>query len=247
MSIKISLFNEQPAEKPAKVNGDNLDVVSVFHTIQGEGPFAGQPAVFVRLAGCNLQCPFCDTDYTTGRRLMKVGDLFGLIWETARKGHNTNLVVVTGGEPFRQDMLPLVEVLVKNDLHVQIETNGTLSPFKTPLPEDAEVFSPEESGVTIVCSPKSGTVNKELQPFVDYLKYVMEADHVSPEDGLPTLALGGVSPARPWMGFEGDIYLNPMDAQDEKQNQRNLKACADSCLKYGYTLGVQMHKLLGLP
>ena len=49
-------------QEPEKIDRDrHLDVHSIFHTIQGEGPYCGHPAVFIRLAGCNLQCPGCDT------------------------------------------------------------------------------------------------------------------------------------------------------------------------------------------
>ena len=63
-------MNQQAPEKQ-QLRGDGLLAVhSIFYTIQGEGPFAGETAVFVRLAGCNLQCPLCDTDYTSDRRMV---------------------------------------------------------------------------------------------------------------------------------------------------------------------------------
>ena len=61
--------NTQPAEKQVKSSGLILAINSIFYTIQGEGPFAGSPAVFVRLAGCNLQCPMCDTEYTSRQQM----------------------------------------------------------------------------------------------------------------------------------------------------------------------------------
>ena len=54
-------FNGQPIEKVQRTFDGTLEVHSIFKTIQGEGPFCGTPAVFIRLAGCNLQCPWCDT------------------------------------------------------------------------------------------------------------------------------------------------------------------------------------------
>ena len=67
--------NQQLADKPVlNETGLSLQVNSIFYTIQGEGPFAGRPAIFIRLAGCNLQCPGCDTEYTK-RQTMTVDEI----------------------------------------------------------------------------------------------------------------------------------------------------------------------------
>lgn len=238
----ISLpLNTQPPEKPFKASGANLDVVDVWHTIQGEGPLAGRPAIFVRLAGCNLQCPSCDTDYTTNRKMVQVGDLMDRIEKVGHPYPNTKLVVLTGGEPFRQDLKLLISGLITYGWFVQVETNGTM-----PYPDSLREYKFTVDSLMIVCSPKTGTIHTGLKDYITCLKYVMEADHVSLTDGLPTLALGGVSPARPWKGFQGSVILNPMDSGDPIKNKRNLKACAESCLAFGHTLGVQIHKLAGL-
>ena len=60
-------MNTQPTEK--RTNSQNLDITEIFFTIQGEGPFSGHRAVFIRLAGCNLQCPACDTINSIPSRL----------------------------------------------------------------------------------------------------------------------------------------------------------------------------------
>ena len=90
-----------------------LQVHSIFHTIQGEGPFAGTPAVFIRLAGCNLKCPGCDTEYTSKRKEMTVAQILDAIYEVS--SITTKLVVITGGEPFRQDLTRLLNALTEND------------------------------------------------------------------------------------------------------------------------------------
>ena len=74
-------MNLQPIEKRTKSADGLLSLHSIFHTIQGEGPFCGTPSVFVRLAGCNLQCPACDTDYTQGRRAASAQEILDN-WET---------------------------------------------------------------------------------------------------------------------------------------------------------------------
>lgn len=57
------MFGNNKISNIVPKGGDFLEVVKIFHTLQGEGPFAGTPAIFVRLGGCNLQCKFCDTEF----------------------------------------------------------------------------------------------------------------------------------------------------------------------------------------
>ena len=104
-------------------DGLSLDVVEVFPTIQGEGPFAGRPATFIRLAGCHLKCSFCDTDFTSNRALVTVFELGARV-----EKHRHGLVVLTGGEPMRQNIVPLCEALVAGGYTVQIETAGSFWP-----------------------------------------------------------------------------------------------------------------------
>lgn len=236
-------------QQPSKLDRDEdgfLDVHSIFYTIQGEGPYAGWPAIFVRLYGCNLQCPFCDTDYTSERTTISPTKLAHNVFEAIQEnGWNVRLVVITGGEPFRQNLTPFVIALLANELMaVQIETNGTLCP--------EEDFPWSHERLTVVCSPKTGKIHPELALLVTAYKYVLSYDAIG-TDGLPETALahplGGHSHiARPPVGWVGPVYINPMDAQDVEANARNLRAVADTVLKHGqYIMGVQLHKLVDLP
>jgi len=85
-------MNTQPIEKRA-IDTHLLDIVSIFPTIQGEGPYTGQRAVFVRLAGCNLMCPGCDTDYTTGRKHFDATQVVTKVMEEIKP---PCIVVITG-------------------------------------------------------------------------------------------------------------------------------------------------------
>lgn len=233
-------MNTQPIEKSVFHERGLVRLHSIFPTIQGEGPFAGRPAVFVRLAGCNLQCPACDTEYTEGAKDVMPEYIYD---EVLKHGKIGRLVVITGGEPFRQNLTPLIKLLISRSIKVQIETNGTLAPS-----EGFDTLYPTKM-VTVVCSPKAGKVNEKLQPFIGAYKYVLNADSVHKDDGLPLRALGHpANPhvARPHLGFTGTVYLQPVDVKDPVENQRHLDACLRSCLKYGYTLCLQLHKILGL-
>ena len=92
------MYGRNPKRKPLGGDGSSLEVQELFPTIQGEGPLAGHPAVFIRLGGCNLACAFCDTEFESYRP-----------WE-----------------PLRQPISPLCDGLLAEGWRVQIETNGTL-------------------------------------------------------------------------------------------------------------------------
>lgn len=243
------MLNQQAPEKRVISASGNLDVHSIFYTIQGEGPFCGTPAVFIRLAGCNLQCPGCDTIYTTGRRTVSpsaVVQAVSVLQERACGHDKPGLVVITGGEPFRQDLTSLINLLIDHNFYVQIETNGTL-PAPADVPFTRFAFH-DRQGCFIVCSPKTGRVHPSVAKNACAYKYVMHAGSVA-DDGLPILALDHTARptvARPPAHWDRPIYLQPMDSQDPEQNARNRAVCVASCLKHGYILQLQIHKLLGM-
>lgn len=229
-------INIQPIEKADFAPDNSVEVHSIFYTIQGEGPLTGHPAVFVRLAGCNLQCPQCDTDYTSTRKRMSPE---AVLQEVQRLHPGPRLVVITGGEPFRQAIGLLTQLLDDADYQVQIETNGTLPP-----PDGLAL------GTWIVVSPKAGKVHTLTAERAVAWKYVLNADSYDPEDGLPIRALDHTAHpriARPPEGFPpGAVYVQPADRQDAAINGRNLRAVIKSCMRHGYTLQLQLHKMIGV-
>lgn len=223
-------LNNQPPEARTNLDG-RLDVIGSWLTIQGEGPFVGTPAVFVRLAGCQLQCPACDTRYTEGRYWREPEELLAEIEKIRPDG----LVVLTGGEPFRQNIAPLAHKLWGRGYTVQIETNGGIYREDFPF-----------SLVAVVCSPK-GAIRKELRPHIAAWKYVVKAGSIDEADGLPISALDmPTRPARP-EGSKAPVYIQPCDQNDPEANQRNLEAAKESCFRHGHRLCLQLHKILGLP
>lgn len=233
------MLNKQPIEKRELRSDGYCTVHSIFQTIQGEGPFCGVPCVFVRLAGCNLQCPACDTDYTSTREVCTPASVVAQV-EALRP---TGLVVVTGGEPFRQNIRALIYALLDAGFYVQIESNGTLQPPELPYNKHPE----QRRGVYVVCSPKTGKLYPTVYNILCALKYVVDYRAVDEDDGLPTSALGHSGyPARPPSGWDRPVYIQPMDAKDPQINAANYQVAVESCLRFGYTLQVQVHKIVGV-
>ena len=243
------MLNKQIPMKPQYAYHSELLVHSIFKTIQGEGIFAGEPCVFVRLGGCNLQCPACDTEYSLGSKPMRPVSILEQI--KAFMPIKSTLVVITGGEPMRQTIGPLIAMINEAGYRVQIETNGTLF-------DDTIDFSTGK--VFVMCSPKTGSVNPKLKKHITAYKYVGGCDerdfsviggedHSLMEDGLPRQALGHTAKpylARPHSGFTGKVYLQPIDRQNTEVNAYHTQAVVESCLENGYTLCLQMHKIVNV-
>lgn len=135
-------------------------IVEVFESIQGEGTFLGLGASFIRLAGCNLRCPWCDTEHSfdvQAASRLSVDAILGT-WRFTQP-----LVVITGGEPTLYDLGPLVRELKKLGKYVTLETNGT-----NPVPDEWGI-----DWVTV--SPKPGS-NYAINCRADELKYVVDDD-----------------------------------------------------------------------
>jgi len=102
-----------------------VKISEIFYSVQGEGILAGVPSVFLRTSGCNLRCTWCDTPYTSWN---PEGDDLALDTILADvRGHGSRHVVVTGGEPLiQQEIVQLTQGLKDLDLHITIETAGTV-------------------------------------------------------------------------------------------------------------------------
>jgi organic radical activating enzyme len=215
--------------------GLELWVQEVFYTLQGEGPFSGQPSVFVRLAGCNLKCYWCDTDFESSTWKPSLEELLARVNEI--RPEHCRLIVLTGGEPFRQNIKPLIESFLAQNLSIQIETNGTLW-----------VDVPEHPNLYIVCSPKTPALNAQIVPRITSYKYVLAVDCIDPVDGLPTAStqMAGAAQriARPRPG--ADVYVMPLDEFSEEKNKENRRCCVDTAKSFGYKLTLQTHKILGI-
>jgi 7-carboxy-7-deazaguanine synthase len=131
-----------------------MKVVEIFRSIQGEGRSQGYPSIFLRLAGCNLDCAWCDTRYAReGGFDMPCSEVIHLI--SALPGKR---ICITGGEPLLQDeqLLLLAERLCEAGYLIEIETNGTLDfrayqPFASICMDVKCPSSGEKSDLSLLC------------------------------------------------------------------------------------------------
>ncbi len=238
------MFGQNPITNAFPKADGSLEINSHFYTIQGEGMDAGRPSYFIRLAKCNLRCHFCDTPFDDGvvLSLDQLTELVGKI------KHDTlaNGIVVTGGEPLLQNIIPLVEAANQYDLYVSVETAGTVY-----RPGLEKYFDKHRSikGNLITCSPKTGTINKMLEPLVGAYKYIIKANETDLDDGLPNMSTQNLGVPRRIFRPKDDhipIYVQPCDEQDVEKNRANMQVAAKVAMKYGYDLSLQIHKIVGL-
>ena len=207
-----------PIRPPVMDDGAQLAVQEIFATLQGEGPYAGWPALFVRLGGCNLACDFCDTDFENFAQT----SVANIVAKAA--GHT--LVIITGGEPFRQNIAPLCEALIAAGAKVQIETNGT-------------IYRELPKAVEIICSPKNTNgayhpIRGDLIPRINAFKFLISATRSDYSD-VPDVGQG-----------DAPIYVQPMDEVDAEKNAANRARATKLALERGYRLSLQLHKIVGI-
>lgn len=240
------MYGNNPTEEfLRKHDGMQLDFVEIFSTIQGEGPYVGTPATFVRLAGCHLRCFFCDTDFTNGRAKMPLEHMFQEIM-----AYGPRLVVLTGGEPMRQNIVPLCEALADQNIRVQIETAGSFWPDGEYGKRLSQLILVDH--VSIVVSPKTSFVHDDISNAAMAWKYIITDDGSMYTDGLPLSSTQDttrrVRLARPPEDFPPEsIFLQPCDYHDATRNKYAQQRTVKLCQKFGYRLSLQTHKIIGLP
>ena len=246
------MYGNNPIRPRLVTDGSTLEIQEVFHTLQGEGPFAGSPAVFIRTAGCNLACTFCDTDFESaydrpGGATRTVREVVDKVAQVAQGARQRPLVVLTGGEPMRQNVLPLVDALIEEGYRVQVETAGVLNPQGD---EDTWMAWVDDGWVVFVVSPKTARLGDFFQRVPSHYKYVVRAGEIGAEDGLPTTGTQlhhCAAPAAPTWQASPIIWLSPCDDYDPAKNAANTAAAVEACKLHGHRLSLQIHKTLHLP
>lgn len=195
-----------------------MRINEIFYSLQGEGRYAGYPVVFVRFAGCNLNCDFCDTTHQPYEEYSNEE-----ILQEIKKYAPCDRVVLTGGEPTLQITEEFLDLLVENGYFINIETNGT-----KPLPPYCDVH-------WIVCSPKF-----EFCPKAD-----IKLDWI---DELKVVYRGAGQDMSKYDRIEATCYyLQPCDTGNIATNQRIIKEAIEFIKQNPkWNLSLQTQKILGI-
>lgn len=233
-------------------SGDGLLVHSHWYSIQGEGPFAGIPAYFIRLAGCNrgakIDCAWCDTNFRMDEAsVMSVNELLECVNRGLPGQAPLQLVVITGGEPLlHSNVRYLAHALENSGRLVQFETNGDLLHSYKPVEATSSFFvvSPKVSAY----SGRYSEIKDEAKPLIGCLKFLVSSDPDSPYHHLPEYAFSGAF----------DVFLSPINEYrqdvaagevasfwdgiyDPDRCAANYAYAAKLCMEHGFRLSLQTH------
>lgn len=199
-------------------------VNDIFYSLQGEGHNTGRAAVFIRFAGCNLRCSFCDTEFDTYREMTAEEIVAAISTYPAR------FVVLTGGEPTLQVDEAFVDLLHQHGFEVAMESNGTR---QAPKNLDWLTVSPK--------SPLPSDWRGKYQGRMpDEIKVIFE-DEISLSDMLKNF---------PFQSEGGEerlyYYLQPCDTGNAERNAIIINRCIDYIKEHPqWRLSLQTHKLIG--
>ena len=202
----------------------------IFYSLQGEGYNTGRAAVFIRFAGCNLRCPFCDTEFDSYREMSDEAILTAVEALTSEYGLQASdyrlLVVLTGGEPTLQVDEAFVDLLHEHGYEVAMESNGT-----RPAPQNLDWLTVSPKSLPPTLSQRSGRMPDELK--------VVFTTEENLEQQLPNLPL-------PMEGVRGRLFLQPCDTGDARRNAAIVEQCVDYIKQHPqWRLSLQTHKLVG--
>lgn len=200
----------------------------IFYSLQGEGHHTGYPSVFIRFSGCNLNCPFCDTNHNDGmlmddESIVRAVNLYRADW-----------IVLTGGEPSLWIDEEFIHLLRRaTGKRIAIETNGT-----RPLPPgiDWVTVSPKFGICGNADDAECADPGEVTVDYADEIKVVDTGQDLEPYFSLPCRKEKTL------------MYLQPCYVPDAAQFEANRLSTVRRVLADPrWTLSVQLHRFLGIP
>lgn len=242
--------------------GELIAVTSMFVTIQGEGPYAGYPAVFLRTAGCNFgdkkdHCSWCDTNFVLDEATWYSPEDLRLALINLFGYNSSQILVITGGEPTLQhNLLLLINKVTQDFSEIQIETNGTQPAFY----KRAELLQLSNSFKSVV-SPKASVkanryteLSKDVMWWASCLKFVVCTDTSSPHHTIPSWALLSHKPVyvspmavylKPYKGEVSSIWDTSLINSEATKD--NYAYAAQYALQNNLRLSLQTHLFTSIP
>ena len=198
-----------------------IKVREIFYSLQGEGARAGEASIFIRLAKCNLNCWFCDTDWSYGTNMTPEEILKEI------SNYNCKWIIWTGGEPTLQLTDELAQFFKAKGYKQAIETNGTnrVSKFIDYVTVSPKPQSPPE------------VLNQNFPRGVDEIRYPISRGDIIPKiEDLP--------PAQNY--FVSPVFLGTKKQRFELE-KRNVLYCIDYVKENpGWRMSIQQHKIWGI-
>jgi organic radical activating enzyme len=222
-----------------------VKINEIFRSVQGEGKYLGVPQVFVRFAGCNIECPWCDTKYASRFEEKDAAEILKIITELCQGCHSVSL---TGGEPLLQweSVNELAAALRSKGLKIFLETNGILEIALGNVIDNIDIVSMD---IKLPSSMGGKNFFKEHKRFLSiaakkevYVKTVITLE-TKPEDVMQSANL-----VRDTIGPEGFLVLQPNSDELGKELMDKCISLQIQCSRFLNNIRIipQMHKLLGI-
>jgi 7-carboxy-7-deazaguanine synthase len=203
-----------------------IKIADIDQGIERDGPNAGLSAVYIHMAGCQLECWYCESADERGdeRAITSVVIEINNMRGRTQVGDKP-ICVLTGGDPMMQKIGPFVETLLGHGWKVQVETHG-----------EEWTDLPDSEDLELICSPKSSKVHTFVKSRATAWRYMIrEADDYERRDGLPVCNTQRIDGSRepvtkPTRGRP--VWLQPVT--EEGRTEKNTRAARSRAMEYGY-------------
>ena len=199
----------------------------IFYSVQGEGYYAGTPAVFIRFSGCNLKCPFCDTNFKEYKEM--TADEIAAEVERVNYGRCEH-IVVTGGEPTLQWDKELYGTLDRLGYYIAMETNGT---------------NPVKDVDWLTISPKIQWLENAAVAIENYVEDIVDEVKVVVDEKTDLEALAQLPQL--FSGSNPRFYVQPCDTGFIKRNTEIMARCVEFVKMFpSWQISIQQQKILNV-